>query len=41
VGIVLVLRAHYTLDVITGALAAWFAVDLAARLAPALDALLN
>jgi hypothetical protein len=41
VGIVLVLRAHYTLDVITGVLAAWFAVDLAARYAPSLDALLN
>ena len=35
--IVLVLRAHYTLDVITGALAAWVAMDLAARLAPAVD----
>lgn len=36
--IVLVLRAHYTLDVITGALAAWFAADMAARLAPHVDA---
>ena len=35
--IVLVLRAHYTLDVITGALAAWVAMDLAGRLAPAVD----
>lgn len=39
--IVLVLRAHYTLDVIAGALAAWFAADMAARLAPAVDALLK
>ncbi|MCC6880712.1 MAG: phosphatase PAP2 family protein [Verrucomicrobiales bacterium] len=35
--IVLVLRAHYTLDVIAGALAAWFAFDLASRFAPTLD----
>ncbi len=35
--IVLVLRAHYTMDVITGAFAAWFAADLAARLAPWVD----
>ena len=35
--IVLVLRAHYTLDVITGAFAAWFAADMAARLAPFID----
>ncbi len=35
--IVLVLRAHYTMDVIAGAFAAWFAADLAARLAPYLD----
>lgn len=39
--IVLVLRAHYTMDVITGALAAWFATDMAARLAPSVDALLK
>ena len=35
--IVLVLRAHYTLDVIAGAFAAWFAADMAARLAPCVD----
>lgn len=36
--IVLVLRAHYTMDVITGAFAAWFAADLAHRCAPFVDA---
>ena len=35
--IVLVLRAHYTLDVVAGALAAFLAADVAGRLAPALD----
>jgi len=35
--VVLVLRAHYTMDVIAGALAAWFAADMAARLAPWID----
>lgn len=35
--IVLVLRAHYTMDVITGAFAAWFAADIAHRLAPCVD----
>ena len=35
--LVLVLRAHYTMDVITGAFAAWFAADMAARLAPLVD----
>lgn len=35
--IVLVLRAHYTMDVITGAFAAWFAADLAGRIAPYVD----
>ncbi len=35
--IVLVLRAHYTLDVIAGAFAAWFAADMARRLAPFID----
>ncbi len=35
--IVLVLRAHYTMDVITGAFAAWFASDVAGRLAPFVD----
>lgn len=36
--VVLVLRAHYTMDVITGALAAWLAADLADRLAPMIAA---
>jgi membrane-associated phospholipid phosphatase len=36
--IVLVLRAHYTLDVIAGALAAFLAAQVAAGLSPALDA---
>ncbi len=36
--IVLVLRAHYTLDVVTGAFAAWFAADMANRLSPWIDA---
>jgi hypothetical protein len=36
--IVLVLRAHYTLDVVAGAFAAWFAADMAWRLAPWVDA---
>jgi membrane-associated phospholipid phosphatase len=35
--IVLVLRAHYTLDVVTGALAAFLAADIAGRLAPTVD----
>lgn len=35
--IVLVLRAHYTMDVITGAFAAWLAADLAGRIAPVAD----
>ncbi len=35
--IVLVLRAHYTMDVITGAFVAWFAADLAGRIAPVAD----
>lgn len=39
--IVLVLRAHYTMDVITGAFAAWFAADLAGRAAPWVDAWLK
>lgn len=39
--VVLVLRAHYTLDVIAGAFAAWFAADMAARLAPWFDRWLN
>jgi membrane-associated phospholipid phosphatase len=39
--IVLVLRAHYTLDVVAGAFAAWFAADMAALLAPMVDAWLG
>jgi hypothetical protein len=39
--IVLVLRAHYTLDVVTGAFAAWFAADMAARIAPWVDTCLK
>lgn len=35
--IVLVLHAHYTMDVIAGAFAAWFAADMASRLAPMVD----
>jgi membrane-associated phospholipid phosphatase len=35
--VVLVLRAHYTLDVIAGALAAFLAADLAGKLAPIID----
>lgn len=35
--VVLILRAHYTMDVVAGAFAAWFAADLAGRLAPAFD----
>jgi membrane-associated phospholipid phosphatase len=36
--IVLVLRAHYTLDVVAGALAAFLAAEAAAGLSPAVDA---
>ena len=39
--IVVVLRAHYTLDVVAGAFAAFLAADLAERLAPAVDAWLR
>ena len=39
--IVLVLRAHYTLDVVTGAFAAFFASEVARRLSPAIDAWLR
>jgi hypothetical protein len=35
--IVLVLRAHYTLDVVAGALAAFLAADVAGKLAPMVD----
>jgi hypothetical protein len=34
---VLIIRAHYTMDVVAGGLAAWFAADLAGRLAPVVD----
>jgi hypothetical protein len=33
----LILLVHYTMDVITGAFAAWVAADLAGRLAPFVD----
>ena len=39
--IVLVLRAHYTLDVVAGALAVFFAATVAERLSPMLDAWLR
>ena len=39
--IVLVLRAHYTLDVVAGALAAFLAATLAGKLSPGLDAWLR
>ena len=39
--IVLVLRAHYTLDVLTGAFAAFLAADVAGRLSPAVEAWLR
>ncbi len=38
--VVLVLRAHYTLDIVAGALAAWFAADVARLLTPVVDAAL-
>jgi len=39
--IVLVLRAHYTLDVVAGAVAAFLAADVAGRLSPAVNAWLQ
>ena len=39
--IVLVLRAHYTLDVVAGVFAAIFAADIATRLSPCVDAWLG
>ena len=39
--IVLVLRAHYTLDVVAGAFAACLAADVAGRFSPAVDAWLR
>jgi membrane-associated phospholipid phosphatase len=38
---VLVLRAHYTMDVVAGALAAFLAAEVAGRLSPAVDAWLR
>jgi membrane-associated phospholipid phosphatase len=38
---VLVLRAHYTMDVVAGALAAFLAADVAGRLSPAVDSWLR
>ena len=38
--VVLVLRAHYTLDIIAGALAAWLAADIGRILTPMVDAFL-
>jgi membrane-associated phospholipid phosphatase len=38
---VLVLRAHYTLDVLAGMFAAFFAADVAGRLSPVVDAWLR
>jgi membrane-associated phospholipid phosphatase len=39
--LVLVLRAHYTMDVVEGALAAFLAAEAAGRLSPAVDAWLR
>ena len=39
--IVLVLRAHYTMDVVAGALAAFLAAEVAGKLSPAMDAWLR
>lgn len=39
--VVLVLRAHYTLDVVAGALAAFLAAEVASKLAPTVDAWLK
>ena len=39
--VVLILRAHYTLDVVAGAFAAFVAYDIALALSPALDAWLR
>jgi membrane-associated phospholipid phosphatase len=39
--LVLVLRAHYTMDVVAGALAAFLAAEAAGRLSPAVDAWLR
>jgi hypothetical protein len=38
--VVLILRAHYTMDVFTGALAAWWVATLTESIAPRLDRLL-
>jgi len=39
--VVLVLRAHYTMDVVAGAFAAFLAAEVAGRLSPAVDAWLR
>ena len=39
--LVLVLRAHYTLDVVAGAFAAFLASDVAEKMSPAVDAWLR
>jgi hypothetical protein len=39
--LVLVLRAHYTMDVVAGALAAFFAAGVAGKLSPVMDAWLR
>jgi len=41
VATVLVLRAHYTMDVFTGIIAALWVVELCKRISPSLDALIN
>jgi hypothetical protein len=40
IGVVLILRAHYTMDVFTGAITALFVYQLATRYAPAVDRLI-
>jgi membrane-associated phospholipid phosphatase len=41
VATVLVLRAHYTMDVFTGMIAAFWVAQLCTRISPSLDALMN
>jgi len=41
IAVVLVLRAHYTIDVVAGAFAAFLAADIAGKLAPTVDAWLR
>jgi hypothetical protein len=40
IGVVLILRAHYTMDVFTGAITALFVYQVATRFAPAVDHLI-